>query len=55
VPGTARGEELALRLGKEPGRKQDNGRNYRSARGSTGINAHRRGPIHPDMPSIPPA
>ena len=55
IPGTTRGEELALRKGKEPGRKQENGRNYRSARDSTGISAARRRPIHPDMPSMPPA
>ena len=55
IPGTARGEELVLREGKEPGRKQGSSRNYRSARDSTGINAQQRRPIHPDMPSIPPA
>jgi len=55
VPGTTRGEELALRKGKEPGRKRENARNYRSARDSTGINANQRGPIHPDMPSMPPS
>ena len=55
IPGTARGEEVVIREGKEPGRKQENGRNYRSARDSTGINARNRRPIHPDMPSIPPA
>jgi len=45
---------MALRS-KEPGRRQGNNRNYRSARDSTGINAAARGPISPDMPSIPPA
>lgn len=55
VPGTTRGEELVLRLGKEAGRCQTNSRNYRSARDSTGINPRQRRPIHPDMPSIPPA
>jgi hypothetical protein len=55
VPGTSKGEELALRS-KEPGRRQGNGRNYRSARDSTGINASARRPILPDlMPSIPPS
>ena len=55
IPGTNKGEELVFHLGKEPGRKQENARNYRSARDSTGINAHKRGPIHPDMPFLPPA
>lgn len=54
VPGTMKGEEMALKS-KEPGRKQNNGRNYRSSRDSTGINAPNRRPIHPDMPSIPPS
>ncbi len=54
VPGTSKGEELALHS-KEPGRRQGNSRNYRSSRDSTGINAAARRPIHPDMPSIPPA
>ncbi|HEX4086792.1 MAG TPA: hypothetical protein VHY22_17900 [Chthoniobacteraceae bacterium] len=55
IPGTSRGEELALTKGKEPGRRGHAGRNYRGARDSTGINARNRRPIHPDMPSIPPA
>jgi len=55
IPGTTKGEELTLHKGKEPGRKQENGRNYRTARDSTGINADKRRPIHPDMPSMPPA
>jgi len=55
IPGTTRGEEFALNKGKEPGRKQENGRGYRSARDSTGINAGKRRPIHPDMLSIPPS
>ena len=54
IPGTTRGEEFVLHHGKEAGRKQENGRNYRGARDATGINANRRGPIHPDMPSMPP-
>ncbi len=49
-----RGEELALTK-KEAGRKATNMRNYRTARDSTGINAHSREPIDPSMPSIPPA
>lgn len=55
VPGTSKGEEMALNHGKEPGRRQGGARNYRSARDSTSINADKRRPIHPDMPSIPPA
>jgi len=55
IPGTNRGEELALNKGKEPGRTQGTTRNYRSARDSTGINPGKRRPILPDMPSIPPA
>jgi hypothetical protein len=55
IPGTTKGEELTLHKGKEPGRKSTNDRNYRSARDSTGIEARRRRPIHPSMPSIPPA
>jgi len=52
VPGTIKGEELAL-THKEPGRGE--GKQYRSSRDSTGINAKARAPIHPKMPSIPPA
>lgn len=55
VPGTSKGEELALIKGKEPGRKTVNERNYRSARDSTGINPDKRAPIHPKMPWLPPA
>jgi hypothetical protein len=47
-----KGEEYALQHGKEAGR---GGRQYRSARDSTGINADQRRPIHPAMPDIPPA
>jgi hypothetical protein len=54
IPGTAKGEEMTLKHGKEPGRESGKTRNYRSARDSTGINAEQRGPIHPDMPSMPP-
>jgi hypothetical protein len=52
VAGTRKGEEAALH-GKEPGR--GDGKQYRSARDSTGINAKNRGPIVPAMPNIPPA
>lgn len=53
VPGNRRGEEEALEK-HEPGRAEDR-KNYRSARDSTGINPELHGPIHPNMPSIPPA
>jgi len=54
IPGTSRGEEFVLNHGKEAGRSRENGRNYRSSRDATGINADKRRPIHPDMPSMPP-
>ena len=53
IPGTKRGEEMALKKGKEPGR--GGARHYRSARDSTGINADDKQPIDPAMPNIPPA
>jgi hypothetical protein len=53
VPGTPKGEEMTLERGKEPGRGGP--RSYREARDSTGINPKTQGPIHPDMPNIPPA
>jgi hypothetical protein len=55
VPGTHRGEEMVFTSGREAGRGHSNLRDYRCARDSTGINADKRRPIHPDMPSIPPA
>jgi hypothetical protein len=55
VPGTTKGEELALRKGREPGREEAGSRSYRSSRDSTGINAKDRAPIDPRSPSIPPA
>jgi hypothetical protein len=53
VPGTSKGEEMALKRGKEPGR--GGAKSYRGPRDATGINAAHRRPIHPGMPSIPPA
>jgi hypothetical protein len=53
VAGTLKGEEVVLRKGREPGRRA--GKQYRSARDSTGINPASRQPIDPAMPSIPPA
>jgi len=52
VNGMKKGEECVLEHGKEPGR---GGRQYRAARDSTSINPSQREPIHPAMPSIPPA
>ena len=53
VPGMKKGEEHVLEHGHEPGR--GNRGQYRSARDSTSINPSQRSPIHPAMPSIPPA
>lgn len=53
VAGTARGEEVVLNKGPEPGRAC--GRYYRSSRDSTGINPEQEQPILPDMPNIPPS
>lgn len=53
VAGTSRGEEFAVRKGREAGRGGPKG--YRSARDSTGINPKNREPVVPSMPHIPPA
>lgn len=53
VAGIHRGESAAIHKGKEAGRGE--GKQYRSSRDSTGINAADRQPIIPGMPSIPPA
>lgn len=53
VPGIARGEEYVLKKGREHGRGSPG--QYRSARDSTSINPEKHAPIHPAMPSIPPA
>lgn len=53
VAGTAKGEELVRKHGREPGRGGRRG--YRSARDSTSINPEARGPIDPRMPEMPPA
>jgi len=50
VPGTHRGEEW-VRHSKEPGRETQ----ISTARSSTGINAHKRGPIDPRMAHLPHA
>lgn len=52
VPGTARGEEMALKH-KEPGRSE-HGKNYRTSRDSTGINPEQKAPIDRAMPEMPP-
>lgn len=54
VEGTNKGEELAQKKGREPGRGAEGSKDYRTARDSTGINADARAPIHPDSPNIPP-
>jgi hypothetical protein len=54
VTGTNKGEELVRQKGREPGR-EEGGRNYRTARDSTGLCADERRPIDPRMPEIPPA
>jgi hypothetical protein len=53
VSGTAKGEEVVRRKGREPGRGES-GRGYRSARDSSSINVASKEPIHPDSPNIPP-
>jgi len=55
VPGTSKGEEVVQRKGREPGRKGQHKKPYRTARDSTSINAEDCGPIDPRMPNIPPA
>lgn len=54
VKGIDKGEELALKKGKEPGRGEKGKGPYRTARDSTSINPNDRNPISPDMPNIPP-
>lgn len=53
VPGIHKGEEHVLEKGHEHGRGCAG--HYRSARDSTSINPDKHAPIHPAMPSIPPA
>jgi hypothetical protein len=55
VEGIHRGEEAVESFGREPGRNNEKGKMYRSARDSTSINAADRAPILPIMPEIPPA
>ncbi len=55
VPGTSKGEELARKKGREPGRGIKGARGYRTARDSTSISPEEREPIDPRMPSMPPA
>ena len=52
VPGTTKGEELALKK-REPGR--GGLKYYQTSRDATGINAEERTPILPSMPNLPPA
>jgi hypothetical protein len=53
VPGTHKGEERVMQLGREPGRGGEH-RYYRRARDATAINADKREPIDPRMPEMPP-
>lgn len=53
TPGVPRGEQLASKVGREPGR--DGPKGGRTARDSTGINPQDREPIDPKMPNMPPA
>ncbi len=53
VKGNMRGEETVLEKGREPGRGGPG--HYRASRDSTSINPQAHSPIHPAMPSIPPA
>jgi hypothetical protein len=62
TPGTAKGEEMAGKDGKEPGREaQESGSGESrpeagsTARISTSINPEDREPIDPKMPNMPPA
>ena len=54
TPGTKKGEELARKQGREPGR-DDPMTAFRTARDSTSINPKHAGPIDPRMPNLPPA
>lgn len=53
VPGIHKGEEYVLEKGREPGRGRRGA--YRTSRDSTSVNPDKHAPIHPAMPSIPPA
>jgi hypothetical protein len=55
VSGTNKGEEAAMRLGREPGRGDRKKNGYRSARDATSIDPEGREPIDPRMPEMPPA
>jgi hypothetical protein len=55
IRGTGKGEELVIRRGREPGRKEANQGYHRTSRDSTSINPKLHKPIDPDMPSMPPA
>jgi len=54
VPGTAKGEEVMQKKGREPGRDPNAPSGYRAARDATSINPQHRDPIDPRMPCIPP-
>ena len=54
TPGTKKGEEMAKKKGREPGR-DDPMTAFRTARDSTSINPDDMSPIDPRMPFLPPA
>ena len=59
-PGTMRGEEVARKLGKEPGRQETTTREGRrigtsTPRWATSINPDHRKPIDPQSLFLPPA
>lgn len=53
TPGTPKGEEQLMNLGKEPGRDEHGKK--RTARDSTSVNTKNQSPIDPKMPHFPPA
>jgi len=53
TPGITKGEEMARKKGREPGR-DDPMKAFRTARDSTSINADAMDPIDPRMPFLPP-
>lgn len=52
TPGTAKGEEVISKQGKEKGRQHDEPQ--RTARDSTSVDPKGRMPIDPRMPHLPP-
>lgn len=54
VPGTNKGEELAMKRGREPGRGERGTNGYRNSRDSTSVDPAGTAPIDPRMPQMPP-